>query len=97
MENATKIIKWAEEILLSQGYIIKSPPEDVQITPWSKVKRFLTSDGYIYLKQMPPQLSLEPIITQILYDSFHANVPQVIATNKDSNCFLTKDFGKTTS
>ena len=93
MENASKIIKWAEEILLSQGCIIKSAPEDVQITPWSNVKRILTSDGYIYLKQMPPKLYLEPIITQILYDSFHANVPQVIATNKDLNCFLTKGSG----
>lgn len=93
MDNSTKIIKWAEESLLSHGYIIKSSPENVQITPWSNVKRFLTSDGYIYLKQVPPTLSLEPIITQILYDSFHANVPQVISTNKDLNCFLTKGAG----
>jgi hypothetical protein len=93
MENSIRIIQWAEESLLSHGYIIKSSPEDVQITPWSKVKRFLTSDGYIYLKQMPPTLSLEPIIMQILYDQFHANVPQVIAANEDLNCFLTKDVG----
>jgi len=93
MENPTKIIQWAEESLVSYGYIIKSAPEDIQITPWSKIKRFLTSDGYIYLKIMPPTLFLEPIVTQILYDRFHANVPQVIAMNKDLNCFLTKDAG----
>jgi len=93
MTNIIAILQWAEDSLLSHGYTIKARPEDVQTTPWSCVKRFLTSDGYIYLKQTPPGLSLEPAITQILYDQFHANVPCIIAADKILNCFLMKDAG----
>jgi len=90
-----EVILWAEEYLLSHGYTIKNSPEDIQITPWSSVKRFFTSDGYVYLKQTPPALSLEPIISQILREKYDANVPQIIATNIELNCFLMKDAGIT--
>jgi hypothetical protein len=87
------IIQWAEEYLLSNGFILIEPPEHVRTMPWSSVTRFITSAGYIYLKQTPPALSLEPLITQILHDRFHANVPAVLATNKELHCFLMKDSG----
>jgi hypothetical protein len=93
MENSSKSTKWAEEFIISLGYIITNLPQDVQTTPWSTIKRFLTSDGYFYLKQTPPALSLEPDIIQILRDQFHANVPILIGSNKDLNCFLVKDSG----
>lgn len=82
MTNITEILQWAEGYLLSHGYAIEAPPEDVRTMPWSCVIRYLTASGYIYLKQTPPELSLEPVITQILYNKFHANVPSTIATNK---------------
>ncbi|WP_232220454.1 phosphotransferase [Legionella tunisiensis] len=56
--------------------------------------RFATSGGYIYLKHTPPLLALEPAITQILHDQFHASVPEVIACNAELNCFLMKDAGR---
>ncbi len=87
------IIQWAEEYLLSNGFTLTGQPEHVRTMPWSSVTRFITSTGYIYLKQTPPDLSLEPVITQILYDQFHASVPVVIATNKELHCFLMKDAG----
>jgi aminoglycoside/choline kinase family phosphotransferase len=87
------IIQWAEEYLSSNGFIITGLPEHVRTMPWSSVTRFTTSTGYIYLKQTPPALSLEPVITQILYDRFHASVPIVLATNKELHCFLMKDAG----
>jgi hypothetical protein len=93
MKNNTKIIKWAEEYLLSNGYTINNSPEQIQTTPWSKVIRFTTSRGYIYLKHTPPALSLEPAITKILYDQFQASVPVVIDTNRELHCFLMKDCG----
>lgn len=93
MENLTEIIKWAKDNLISKGYVINNPPELIQKTAWSSVSRFLTSNGYIYLKQTPPTLSFEPIITQFLYEKIQANVPIVIAQNKELNCFLMKHSG----
>ncbi len=89
-----KAIEWAKACLASHGYTISNTPEYIQTTPWSSVIRFLTStNDYIYLKQMPPALSLEPIITQILYEQFHASVPIIIDSNKELNCFLMQDSG----
>jgi hypothetical protein len=87
------IVQWAEEHLSSNGLTVTALPEHVCTTPWSSVTRFITPAGYIYLKQTPPALSLEPVITQILYDRFHANVPVVLAANKELRCFLMKDSG----
>jgi len=62
MENIEEIIQWAEEHLLSHGYKINNPPNNIQTTPWSNVMRFSTSKGHIFLKQTPPKLALEPTI-----------------------------------
>src|SRR3990167_3526417 len=88
------MIDWALEMLLSRGYNIKNhEPECVQKTPWSFVVRFLTSDGYVYLKKTPVELTLEPSITKILHDQFYASVPVIITENKTLHCFLMKDAG----
>jgi hypothetical protein len=87
------IFEWAKEYLSTNGFTVTEPPEHVRTTPWSSVTRFITSNGYVYLKQTPPSLSLESVITQILYNKFHANVPVVIAANRDLHCFLMKDTG----
>lgn len=95
-DNLNKeIIQWGCKYLSSHGYTLKSNlPENVQNTPWSYVVRFATSAGYIYLKHTPKLIGLEPIITQILHDQFHASVPEVIAHNAELNCFLMKDAGR---
>lgn len=93
--NNNAIIQWSRNYLLSHGYTLKnSLPENVKNTPWSYVVRFITTDGYIYLKQTPEQLSLEAGIIQILYDQFHAAVPTIIVCNTDLKCFLMKDAGR---
>lgn len=90
-----EVIQWGRNYLASHRYILKNTqPEHVQNTPWSYVVRFITSDGYIYLKHTPPLLALEPVITNILHDQFHASVPEVIAVNAELNCFLMKDAGR---
>ena len=87
-----EIIKWGCAYLSSHGYTLKSSlPENVKNTPWSYVIRFVTSDGYIYLKHTPKMLALEAIIIQILHDQFHVSVPEIIARNAELNCFLVKD------
>src|SRR3990167_11120626 len=90
-----EIINWSRDALLSRGYVLKdSLPENIQKTPWSYVVRFATSEGYIYLKQMPALLALEPTVIQILHDQFHTAVPKIIAHNAKLNCFLMKDAGR---
>ncbi len=89
-------IQWACSCLSSHGYELKNDsPEMVQDAPWSYVIRFITSSGYIYLKQTPPGLALEASIIQVLRDQFHASVPSVIAHNSELSCFLMKDAGRT--
>ena len=93
MKNTSEMMQWADEYLSSHHYTITKPSEIVQKMPWSSVTRFSTNKGFVYLKQTPPALSLEPAITKILYDKLHANVPLVIASNEAHHCFLMKDDG----
>jgi len=87
-------ITWAVNILSSSNYQLTSPtPEIIQNNPWSTVYRFKTNQGFIFLKKLPPALSLEPTVINILNEKFHANVPQIIAVNRDQNCFLMLDAG----
>ena len=47
-------IQWAVATLKEQGYLIQNTtPEIIQQTPWSDVCRFLTNQGYVYLKKTP--------------------------------------------
>lgn len=93
MKNTSEMMQWADEYLISHDYTLTYPPEIIQKMPWSSVTRFSTNKGFVFLKQTPPALSLEPAITKILYDKLHANVPFVIAANEALHCFLMKDDG----
>ena len=89
------ITQWGHKQLLSLGYTLKNnQPEDVQDTPWSYVARFITTDGYIYLKHTPSQLALEAPIINILRNQFKAAVPEVIAHDATLNTLLMKDAGQ---
>jgi hypothetical protein len=91
-----QIIAWGQESLHAQGYILTNHVfENIKTTPWSSVIRFSTSKGYVYLKQTPPSLFLEPKIMQILAAQYHASVPFVIESNEELHCFLMKDAGQT--
>ena len=98
-ESATEklnkeIMQWGFQYLTSHGYTLKNNlPEEVQNTPWSYVVRFITSDGYIYLKHTPELLALEPAVIEVLRKQFHASIPNIIAQNTGLNCFLMKDSG----
>ena len=94
MKSHTHIIKWASDCLTLKNYLLQGSPEPVVETPWSTVIRFSTSQGTIYLKQMPSLISLEPKIMQLLASNFNARVPEVIAINTDLHCFLMKEAGQ---
>lgn len=94
MKDHSNIIKWAVDSLRTKDYSLQSTPKVVVETPWSNVIQFSTSNGDIYLKQMPPSISLEPQIMQLLEEQFHASVPTVVDINIDLHCFLMKDAGQ---
>ena len=85
-------IHWAQKWLATHGWATEKLPEEVQATPWSNVQRLLTTEGYVYLKEMSPELALEPAVITILQEYSRA-VPVVLSTNKELNCFLMKDAG----
>ncbi|HFL2715790.1 TPA: phosphotransferase [Legionella pneumophila] len=90
-----KTTQWALNYLKANSYTLKSlEPKLIQKTPWSYVLEFDTSIGFIYLKHTPKQLALEPFITHILHDEFHASVPKIIAHNPELDCFLMENAGR---
>ena len=85
---------WAKEILKSKSYEVKSEQEVICDTPWSRVSRFKTNKGYVYLKNTPPGLFIEADIINFLRNkSGVTQIPEVIASNKDLNCFLMRECG----
>ncbi|KTD53469.1 Phosphotransferase enzyme family protein [Legionella santicrucis] len=87
-------IQWATEALHDLGYPLKTPiPEIVLETAWSKVYRFHTDLGWVYLKKVPQALALEPQVIKLLATQFKAHVPQVLAENTEHHCFLMQDAG----
>ncbi|MBX3710166.1 MAG: phosphotransferase [Gammaproteobacteria bacterium] len=92
MNNAH--IQWARNILEEKKYELQSDiPDVIQDNPWSTVYRFQTNQGLIFLKQVPSALSLEPNVINLLQTEYHANVPFIIAVNREHDCFLMKDAG----
>lgn len=87
-------LQWAVDVLSANGYKILIPsPDIIQKTPWSTVYRFSTDRGFVFLKDVPQALSLEPKVIDILRKEFNAPVPQLIANNPDEHCFLMQDAG----
>lgn len=87
-------IKWALNTLRELDYSIpNSTPETILQTPWSSVYRFITEQGYCYLKKVPDALSKEPQIIDLLRKACAAPVPKLIANNPKEHCFLMQDAG----
>ncbi|MCE3230936.1 MAG: hypothetical protein K0R52_864 [Alphaproteobacteria bacterium] len=84
---------WSQNYLSTNGYTIKGLPELIRAMPWSRVTRFSTSKGFIYLKEMASLFSLEPILIKTLAKWNGESIPSVIAINNDLNCFLMEDAG----
>lgn len=87
-------IYWAINILNDKGYQLESNmPDIIQDNPWAVVYRFKTNQGFIFLKSVPSEFSLEPKVIDVLRTEFHANVPFIIAETQEQHCFLMKDAG----
>lgn len=87
-------IQWAINKLLEERYKVNiTTPDIIQDNPWSTVYRFATDRGFVFLKKVPPALSIEPRIINILHNKFRAHVPKIIAINNEQHCFLMHDAG----
>lgn len=86
-------IQWARDTLENFDYRTQEVPAIIQDTPWSKVHRFITDKGYVYLKQVPPALFIEPSVIELLQGNFQEHIPSIIAINHDQHCFLMDDRG----
>ncbi len=87
-------VRWAIATLHEKNYqLLSQTPDVIQENPWAIVYRFQSNQGFVYLKCVPSELSIEPTIIKILLSEFNANVPVIIAENSSLFCFLMKDAG----
>jgi aminoglycoside phosphotransferase (APT) family kinase protein len=86
-------IEWAQNYLVMNRYALNGSPEFIRAMPWSKVTRFSTSEGSIFLKHMTPPFALEPMVIKIISEWDTDTVPRIIAVNNTLRCFLMKDAG----
>jgi Phosphotransferase enzyme family len=95
MQNkSVSCIEWALDTLQRLGYSIQnSTPETILQTPWSSVYRFITQQGYCYLKKVPAALSRESQVIDLLQKACAAPVPTLIANSPQEHCFLMQDAG----
>jgi hypothetical protein len=92
--NNLEVIKWIKEVTGLDGYELRSGIEVVVSKPYSKVWKIKKNSSSIYFKQVSDQLFLELKIIKTLRASCqYLNVPEIIAENKQLNCFLMKDCG----
>ncbi len=91
--NDAKIINWAKKALNITDDKAFAESQIILKTPWSCVMALNTGTEIIYLKSMPEQIALEADIIKYLRQNYNASVPEVVAENKELNCFLMKDAG----
>lgn len=89
-----KAIQWARKALKESGYEMIVEPQVVRSMPWSEVICFQTSHGAVYLKSMAKNFAYEPVLLAFLNHSNFSNLPNIIATNIESQCFLMHDAGQ---
>jgi len=86
----TETVEWAMKVLKQTEINITVVVE----TPWSNALKINTLQGPVYLKQTPPDLFIEADIIQKCRNlSNITDIPEVIAANKNLNCFLMKSCG----
>ena len=93
-DNDSTIIAWTKKQFIALGYKLIEEPIVVRDMPWSKVNRFETSEGLVYLKKMAAPFVIEPKILQFMHENFSTSVTEVIAMNEQLSCFLMKDAGQ---
>jgi len=87
-------ISWAENWLATHSYRVLGGPELVRAVPWSKIHRFATDRGNVYLKWSAPAYAREAALMARLADRFPADILPVLAENRAIGAFLMPDGGE---
>ncbi|NTG90865.1 aminoglycoside phosphotransferase family protein [Agrobacterium rhizogenes] len=87
------VIIWAEAWLRAHNYRVFNGPELVGAVPWSKIYRFATSRGNIYLKWSAPAYAREAALMAHLAERFPTAILPVLAWNEAIDAFLMPDGG----
>lgn len=95
MHNHKAVVHWCETTLKSKGYCLLGTVEAVRLMLWSKVYRILTSEGYIYIKQMTTPFAIEAKLIHYLAGREQPALPTLIAYNEALLCFMMLDSGTT--
>ncbi|MBB6489179.1 aminoglycoside phosphotransferase family protein [Rhizobium lusitanum] len=87
-------IIWTEDCLAAHGYRRLGVPDLVRAVPWSKIYRFATDRGYVYLKWSAPAYAREAALMTRLAERFPAVILPVLACNPALGAFLMPDGGE---
>lgn len=88
------VINWAEGWLTAHNYQVFNGPELIRAVPWSKIYRFATSRGSIYLKWSAPAYAREAALMAHLAKRFPTAILPVLARNQAVDAFLMPDGGE---
>ncbi|EJK87288.1 MULTISPECIES: aminoglycoside phosphotransferase family protein [Rhizobium] len=88
------VINWAESWLTAHNYQVFNGPELIRAVPWSKIYRFATSRGNIYLKWSASAYAREAALMEHLAERFPAAILPVLAWNQAIDAFLMPDGGE---
>jgi hypothetical protein len=84
---------WAVRTLQGLGIRDVRPPQRVRRLPWSLVAPITTADGVFYLKYVRGAFLQEPALTRALHALAPDHVPDLVASDTDLACWITRDAG----
>jgi hypothetical protein len=93
MKKNEKALTWAFEYLGARENRPINDYQRVVETSYSVVYKINLNTDVFYLKSTPESLFLEAEILELLHEQGCQHIPQLVAKNRDLNCFLTLSCG----
>ncbi|MGG6897021.1 hypothetical protein [Rhizobium sp. BR 315] len=87
-------ITWTKDWLAAHDYCLLGEPDLVRAVPWSKIYRFATDRGHVYLKWSAPAYASEAALMTRLAEQFPTVILPVLARNPALGAFLMPDGGE---
>ena len=93
-KNINQLLKWLSNVLNTQEIPEEYKSNVIVHTPWSVVIKAEIGQYCYYLKQTPPDLSIESeVINFIQKNMSDAAAPKILFVNDKLNCFITNSCG----
>lgn len=93
MNQRDQALQWAAQYLTAYTKSSILNHQEVVQTSYSIVHRIETTEGVVYLKQVPENLFVEPKMLAFLHEQGCKNIPELLAENSDLHCFLMTSCG----